>query len=372
MIEVKVVKNFKQRRDFLNFPLNLYKGCEYYVPALFIDERKIFKKNYFYNEISESIFFNAYKDKKMVGRISCILHRTSNEKWNQKRVRFTRFDCIDDQEVANKLFDEATKWAKEKGMEEIVGPLGYSDMEREGLLIEGFDQLGTFEEQYNYPYYQKLIENYGFEKEVDWTEHKIYPTHEKNAKVERVSKKILSKFNLRLVKPTSTRKFVKEYQDQFFEMVDLTYSDLYGTVPFTPKMRKNLVSGFYLLIRPQDIRAVVNEKNEMMAFALVFPSISDAVRKSKGRITLPFIYRFLKAKAKPKVIDLGLVGVHPKYQYMGLSAVMLTEVFNFFEVEDIDHLETNLNLETNESIDKFLSVFNREYNKRRRCFIKKI
>lgn len=372
MLEVKVVKSFKERRDFLNFPIKLYKGCKYFVPALFMDERKIFKKNYFYNEVSESIFLNAYKDKKIVGRISAIVHHSSNKKWNQKRARFTRFDCIDDQEVANKLFDKAIEWVKSKGMEEIVGPLGYSDMEREGLLIKGFDQYCTYEEQYNYPYYQKLIENYGFVKDVDWTEHKIYPTYERNEKVDRISKKILQKFNLKLIKPKTTKEFVKHYGKQFFEMVDLTYGDLYGTIPFTEKMRKNLISNFYLLIRPQDIRAVVDENDNMMAFALVFPSISEAVSKSKGRITIPFLIRFFKSKKHPKVIDLGLVGVHPKYQYMGLSSIMLAEVFNFFEREKIDHMETNLNLETNEAIDKFLSVFNREYNKRRRCFIKKI
>ena len=168
MVIVKQVKTRKEQRQFVNFPLELYKDCEFFVPCLYMDELAMFKKNYVYNDQSESIFFNAYIDGKIVGRIQGILQHASNNKWKQKRVRFTRFDSIDNQEVANALFNAIETWAKEKGMTEIVGPLGYSDLEREGLLIEGFDQLSTFEEQYNYPYYQKLIENLGYVKEVDW------------------------------------------------------------------------------------------------------------------------------------------------------------------------------------------------------------
>ena len=166
-IIIKQVKTKKEQKEFLDFTLKLYKGNPYFVPPLYMDEKKIFSKNYVYNDQADSIFFNAYRNGKMVGKISGIIQHAANNKNNQKRVRFTRFDAINDQDVANSLFDAVTKWAKEKGMDTIVGPLGYSDMEREGLLIEGFDQLSTFEEQYNYDYYQSLIENYGFVKEVE-------------------------------------------------------------------------------------------------------------------------------------------------------------------------------------------------------------
>ena len=158
MITVKQVKTRKEQREFVKFPLKLYKNNEYFVPCLYMDELAMFHKNFVYNDQAESIFFNAYIDGKMVGRIQGILQHASNQKWNQKRVRFTRFDSIDNQDVANALFQAIEDWAISKGMDEVVGPLGYSDLEREGLLIEGFDQLSTFEEQYNYPYYQKLIE----------------------------------------------------------------------------------------------------------------------------------------------------------------------------------------------------------------------
>ena len=157
MIEIRKVTTKKEQKQFINFPLNLYKDCPYFVPPLYGDEKAMFKDDYHYYEQSEAIYFNAYKEGKMVGRIQGILQKASNEKWNQKRVRFTRFDAINDQEVANALFDAVFSWAKEKQMDEVVGPLGFSDLEREGLLIEGFNELSTFEEQYNYDYYSKLI-----------------------------------------------------------------------------------------------------------------------------------------------------------------------------------------------------------------------
>ena len=178
MIEIKEVKTPKEQRAFVNFPLMLYKGNPYFVPPLYADEMKLFKSNYHYYETSEAVYFLAYRKGEVVGRISGILQRAANEKWQQKRVRFTRFDSIDDQEVANALFSAVETWAKAKGMEEVVGPLGFSDFEREGLLIEGFEELSTFEEQYNYPYYQKLIEHLGYQKDVDWVEHKLYPPKE--------------------------------------------------------------------------------------------------------------------------------------------------------------------------------------------------
>lgn len=145
----------------MNFPLKLYKNNEFFVPPLYGDEKQIFKKDYMYYDQAEAVYFIARCDGKVVGRISGILQNAANEKWQRKQVRFTRFDAIDDFEVAQALFDAVENWAKSKGMEEIVGPLGFSDLEREGLLIEGFDQLSTFEEQYNFPYYQKLIESCG-------------------------------------------------------------------------------------------------------------------------------------------------------------------------------------------------------------------
>ena len=248
MIEIRKVATKKEQKQFINFPLNLYKDCPYFVPPLYGDEKAMFKDDYHYYEQSEAIYFNAYKEGKMVGRIQGILQKASNEKWNQKRVRFTRFDAINDQEVANALFDAVFSWAKEKQMDEVVGPLGFSDLEREGLLIEGFDELSTFEEQYNYEYYKQLIENYGFEKEVDWVERQLKAPVEPETRLSRISSLMMKKYKLRFSDAKNARQFVKKYADGLFEILDKTYDKIYGTVPITEKMRKNLIKSFKLII----------------------------------------------------------------------------------------------------------------------------
>lgn len=173
MIAIKQVLTDKDKRKFINYPLKLYRNNPYYVPVLYQDEKKVLNGNSAYEEVTDSVFFLAYQKNEIVGRIQGIIQKQYNEAHKEKRVRFTRFDAIDDQEVANALFQAVENWAKEKQMDTLCGPLGFSDFEREGLLIDGFDQHQTYQEQYNYPYYQKLIENYGFEKETDWVESQI-------------------------------------------------------------------------------------------------------------------------------------------------------------------------------------------------------
>ena len=216
MIEIREVKSAKEIKRFIEFPLNLYKDCPYFVPPLYSDEKKMFKKNFVYNDQCEAVYFNAYKDGKIAGRISGILQLAANKKWNQKRVRFTRFDSVDDQDVADALFTSVENWAKQKGMEEVVGPLGFSDLEREGLLIEGFDELATFEEQYNYPYYQKLIENLGYEKEVDWVERQLRAPAVIDERLARLSNMMMKKYKLRLGTAKNGAQFCKKVRRSVF------------------------------------------------------------------------------------------------------------------------------------------------------------
>lgn len=368
MITVEEVLTAKQRKQFIDFPIKLYKGNKYYVPMLRSGEKLIFKADYPYNKVCDVVFYNAYKDGKIVGRIQGIIQRMANEKWGQKRIRFTRFDTIDDQEVANALFDAVIKWGKAKCMEEFVGPLGYSDLEREGLLIEGFDQPQTFEEQYNYNYYPTLIENYGFVKDVDWIENKLYLPKEKNVKMEIVSKQLMEKFGLKMVRAKNTKEFIKVYSKPVFAMLEKTYSRLYGTMPLTDEIIDMLLNDFKTIVRVKDLPQIVDKDGNVVAFAMMFPSISDAVRKSKGRITLPFIIRFLKAKKHPKVIDLGLIGVAPEYESKGVAIAMISDLLNYMEEEKLEHLETNLMLEDNAHVHNILKHFERVQNKRRRCY----
>lgn len=356
----------------MEFPLRLYKGNPYFVPPLYCDEMNVFKPNYVYYEQAEAVYYLAYRNGKVVGRISGILQRAANKKWNQKRVRFTRFDAIDDQEVATALLDAVEEWARQKGMEEVVGPLGFSDMEREGLLIEGFDQLCTFEEQYNYPYYQKLIENCGYGKDVDWLEHQLRAPKDGFAPRYRdTSNKMLQRLELHFAEARSTREFTSKYADAIFKIWDDTYDQIYGTVPITDNLKKALISQFKLLINKKYIRALYDKNNNIVAFGLLFPNISDAVRPSGGRLTLPCIFRLLRAIRHPKVLDLGVIGVADEYKNHALSACMLVSLGDAL-TEGIEHAETNLNLEYNKPIQNAWKYFDAIQNKRRRCFIKNI
>lgn len=372
MIQIIEVKTKKQRKAFVKFPLKLYKNNPYFVPSFYADEMKLFRKDYLYNDQSESVFYLAYQDKKVVGRISGILQLVSNQLRGEKRVRFTRFDSIDDQEVANALFDAVTSWAKGKGMEEIIGPIGYSDFEREGLLIEGFEELSTFEEQYNYSYYQKLIETYGFIKEVDWTERKLYYPKEIDDRIEKISNRMLEKYHLSIARVKNTKKFLEKYADKFFHIIDITYKDLYQTVPCTPNMKKSLLKSFRLIINIKYVGVIVDENDEVVGFGLCFPSIAKAVQKSKGHLTPIAILRILKAIRKPDILDLGLIGISPEYRNKGVIGGILVHLLHLLSLDYIQYAETNLNLEDNINIQNQWKNFDSIQHKRRRSFVKKI
>ncbi|MCQ3035196.1 MAG: hypothetical protein MJ248_03170 [Bacilli bacterium] len=371
MIVVREVKTKKEIKDFLNFPIKLYKGNEYFVPCLYGDELKMFKPNYMYYDQSEAKFWNAYEDDKMVGRIGAILQKASNKKWNQKRVRFTHFDSVDDKKVAKALFDEVEKFAKERGMKEICGPLGFSDLDREGLLIEGFDQKQTFEEQYNFPYYQSLIESCGYSKDVDWIEHRLTLSDE-TEKMIMLKDRLLERSGLTLVPVMSFKKACKLYGDQFFELLDISYDKLYGTVPFTDGMKKLLMENFAPIVNPNYLRMVVDKDNKLVAFVISFPGISEVFRKSNGHIYPWILPELLHTVKHPKVIDLGLVGVVPGQNLTGAVAILYGEMARQMKKDKIEYLETNLNLEDNQAIIGTWKHFNSIQHKRRRSFVKKI
>ena len=372
MVTVCEVKTKKQQREFLNFPLKLYRDNPCFVPPLYGDEKKIFRKDYVYYDTCEAVYYNAYRDGRMVGRISGILQKASNEKTGEKRVRFTRFDSIDDEEVAKALFDAVEDWAKSKGMDTVCGPLGFSDLEREGLLIEGFDRLSTFEEQYNADYYQKLIEACGYGKEVDWTESKIYLPEERDEKMEQTAAFLMKRYNLHFGPAKNTRDFLRRYADGFFDLLDRSYVDIYGTVPFTDGMKRMMIDNFKLIIDVRNVAVILDENNNIVCLGLCFPSIAKAVQKSNGHLTPLCILRLLHALHHPKVLDFGLIGVDPEYANRGISSAISVALMKMMRDEKIEYAETNLNLENNFAIQNQWKRFRAVQHKRRRSFIKKL
>ncbi len=373
-INVIEVKTKKQQHEFVQLPLRLYKGCPYYVPAFYGDEMKIFTDANAYADTCESIFYLAVREGKTVGRIQGIIQRQSNELHQEKRIRFTRFDAENDSAVSQALFDALEAWGRSRGMDTVCGPLGYSDLEREGLLVEGFDQLSTFVEQYNYEYYASLIEGCGYEKEIDWLGFSLKSPKEKNEMLGRVAERALELSKLHVVDASTMSKkaYIERYKDGFFECLDKCYSHLYGTVPFTESMKDQVVDEFMLILNKKYLIIICDENDKVVSFALCFPGFGEALQKSGGRITPPALLRLLKAIKSPKVVDLGLVAVLPEYQSAGVNAVMLHKMTEYLESGEIDHFETNLNLETNTQVMAQWKYFDAIQHKRHRSYIKRI
>lgn len=372
MITVREVKTKKEQKQFIDFPLDLYQDNPYFVPPLYGDEKAMFKKDFGYNDCCEIVNFLAFDGEKPVGRIQGIIQLAANKKNNEKRVRFNRFDAIDDQEVAAKLFAAVEEWAIAKGMDTACGPLGFSDLEREGLLIEGFDQLSTFEEQYNAEYYGRLIEGLGYEKEVDWTESKLYPPENDDGTMKKMADFVMKRYNLHIGQAKNVNDFINKYGDQFFELIDKGYEHLYGTVPFTESMKAQIISAFKLIVDLRHVAVILDENDNAVCIGVCFPSIAKAVQKSRGKLTPAALVRLLKAIKRPTVIDLGLIAVEPSYLNRGVSAVVCSAVLDMLKDDGIEYAETNLNLETNYSIQNQWKRFKEVKHKRRRAYVKRL
>ncbi len=372
MIVIKEVKTRKMRHQFVSFPLDLYKGNPYFVPPLYGDEMKVFSKKNAYYKTSIASFFLAFDDDKVVGRISGIIQNQSNQKNGERRARFTRFDAIDNQEIANALFKTVEQWAYTNGMEYVCGPLGYSDLEREGLLIEGFDHIATFEEQYNYEYYGRLIDNAGYEKEIDWLEYKLYRPESLDPTLDRVATAAMEKFKLHLGTGTNKRHYINKYKDGIFHCLDEGYKELYGTVPFTKEMKQQIITQFMYLLSLKFMITVCDENENVIAFGLSVPSLGPAFQQSGGRFTPKAIYKMIKILRKPDVIDLGLIAVLPEYQSFGINAIILRELILGMIRENISYCETNLNLENNSKVQAQWKFFPKEQHKKRRSYLKRI
>lgn len=372
MLTVRGVKTAKDIKEFIEFPLRLYKNCPYFVPPLYGDEKKLLKSGG-NTENADSVFFLAIKDGKTVGRIQGIIEKQYNRRHGAMQARFTRFDSIDDSEVAKVLFDAVEGWAVSKGMNEICGPLGFNDLDREGLLVEGFEEDSTFEEQYNYAYYGRLLEGIGLYKDIDWVEYELRMPEKRNEMLDRVAKRTMEMNRLHIADTSlPKRKYIEKYRDGFFECLDVCYCDLYGTVELSREAQDELISQFMMIVNKEYALFICDEKEKVVGFGLCFPGIGNAVKQSGGRRTLPTLWRILRTVKNPSVIDLGLVAVRPEYQNKGVNAVILNSMLDILSSGEVDKCETNLNLETNAAVQSQWKYFNARQHKRRRSYIKKI
>ena len=375
MIEIKQVTTRRERKAFLEFPLDLYAGNPCFVPPLYMDERKIFRKDYVYNDCCRSVCFLAWKDGALAGRIQGIIQLASNEKRGERRARFCRFDSVDDPEVSRALFGAMEQWAAEQGMDTVCGPLNFSDLEREGLLVEGFDQPATFEENYNAEYYQHHIEALGYEKEVDWLGFRLYgPENEETLQeLEGLTDFILRRYKLHFGPSDNTADFLRRYADGIFALLDTSYEQLYSTVPFTEGMKKLMLDNFKLIVDPKYTAVILDEHDRVICFGVAFAALGPALALTRGRLTPRTALRLLHCLKHPGGLDLGLVGVDPEYLNRGVSSVFSTAIMKMLrDNPEITYADTNLNLEDNWAILNQWKRFRKEQVKRYRSYVKKL
>lgn len=373
-VVIREVIGKKELKKFVRFNIDLYKDNPYHVPGLIEEEMVTLdkKKNPAF-EVCDAIYFLAYREGQIVGRIAGIINRRSNETWNQKYARFGFLDFIDDEEVVNALFEAVENWARRQGMQSIQGPMGFTDLDHEGMLIEGFDQLGTMATIYNYPYYPKHMERLGYTKDQDWHEFKIYIPEGIPEKHQRIGEIVKKKYGLKVMKFTRT-KDIMPYAQRVFETLNASYAPLYGFAQLTQKQIDYYINMYIPMLRLDLVTLIVREEDDaVVGFGISLPSLTKALQKAKGRM-FPFGWiHLLKAlKTKPKVVDLYLTGVLPEYQNKGVNALLFNDLIPVYKSVGTEYAESNPELESNNAVQAQWDYFKREHHKTRRAYIKKL
>ena len=374
-VQIKKVETNKDLRTFSKFANKLYKGSAFYVPTMPVDERNTLdkKKNAAF-EFCDADYFLAYKDGKLVGRIAAILNPKANMAWKTKQVRFGWIDFIDDYEVSEALINQVIAWGRERGMEHIAGPLGFTDFDPEGMLVEGFDRLGTMAMLYNHPYYMVHMERLGMVKEVDWLEFRITIPEVLPDKFVKMSEIVKQRYNLKVRKLTHRDIKRENYGQKFFNLINECYCNLYGYSLLSEKQIDQYVK-FYLSVLDLRMASFVeNEQGELIAAGVAMPSLSEALQKCGGNLFPTGWWHLVKNMyiRKPDTLDLLLVGVRPDYQSKGVNAMIFTDLFQVYKDMGFKYAETSAELETNVKIQQMFGIFEPEQHKRRRIYTKEI
>ncbi len=371
-VEIKEVTTKAELRKFVSFPETLYGDEPNWVPSFLFDDMNTLnpKKNPAF-EFCDAKCWTAWKEGKMVGRITGIIHHRFVEKWGKKLARFGWIDFIEDFEVASALVGTVEEWAKSKGMEGVHGPWGFTDLDREGMLVEGFGEKGTFATIYNYPYYPAFMERLGYGKEVDWLEFRVSTPDSIPEKVLRVNELISKRSGISIYEWKTKKELISKFGPQVFELLDEAYAGLYGTTPLSPRQVQAYIDQYLNFVDPRFTKIMVDSEGRLAGFAITIPSLSDALYKSKGRL-LPLGWaRLLLALRKPTLIDMMLVAVRKEYQARGAVALLMTAL-NYSAIENgIKESETNPELETNLAVQGMWKDYPKRQHKRRRIYLKK-
>lgn len=360
---------------FVHFPIDtLYRDSKYFVPPLVTDELNTLRpdKNPAF-DFCEAVYYLAYRDGKIVGRVAGIINHVVNERSNKKEARFSYIDFIDDAEVVDALIDAVTRWGKSKGMEHLTGPLSFTDMDPEGMLIEGYDRVGTSGGIYNYPYYPKHMERLGFVKDADWIEMLITIPKDIPEKMVRISNLVAQRYNLTTIKYTNRKQLVADYGDAIFKLINVAYDDIFGYSPLSDKQIKHYIKMYLPFLPLKDLAlAVDKDTRELIAVGISIPSMAKALIQNRGRL-LPMGWKpLLHAFKHNDVVDLMLIAVKPEFQNKGVNSLLFTDLIPCFNEYGYKYAESNRELELNTKVLKQWEYFERDQHKRRRAFTKEI
>ena len=370
MIEIRKVKSSNELKKFITFPNTLYKGNSYRCPPIIFDEKNtLMRSRNAAFEYCQAEYWLAYKNGKVAGRIAGIINPHANKRWGEELVRFGWIDFIDDAEVSGKLIAAVTDWAKARGIKGIHGPLGFTDMDNEGMLVEGFDQHCTMSSIYNYPYYVEHFTRMGFEKAVDWVQYEFEIHREVPEKVMRTAKLVQEKYNLKILE-AGKRADLKLYARKLFRMLNVAFDELYGFAAISEKQMDAYTKQYFSFIRPEFVSVVLDSNDDVVGFGITLPSMTKALQRSEGKLfPLGWLY-LLNAIRKNDIVDMYLVGVHPRYHGKGVAALIWRDLNISYYKHGIKKAYSNPLIEEN---NKALTIWINYIGKqiiRRRCWIK--
>lgn len=374
-ILIKTVTTRKELKTFSRFGNKLYKGNKYYVPTLIFDDLNTLDKNHNAAfEFCEAEYFLAYKNGVLVGRVAAIVNHKANESWKVKQVRFGWFDFIDDIEVSTALLDAVIAFGKARGMTQIVGPLGFTDFDPEGMLVEGFDRVSTMALIYNHPYYPEHMKKLGYYKETGWVEYRITLPKSIPDRHKQLARIVVERNNLKVRKLTRRQIRKENYGQKLFHLINQTYCDLYGYSLLSEKQIDQFVDTYLSLIDARMLTFVEDENGDLIAAGISMPSLADALQKSNGELFPCGWWYLLKNMfiKKPETLDLLLIGVRPDYQNKGVPTLVICDLIETYNKLGFKYAETNANLETNTAVQALWTPFEKEQHKKRWVFGKEI
>ncbi len=369
------VKTKKELRLFVKFPMNLYKDSPYYVPNLYFDEMNALDpaKNPMC-KYSKFVRFLAWKDGKVVGRVAGIINEIANRDWDHKEVRFGWFDFVDDREVSKALLEKVIEWGKSYGMTQISGPLGFTDFDNEGMVVEGFDQISSFMLKFNYPYYREHMEALGYEKVIDWQEYRIFVPEKVPEKVSRIAEIVADRYKLHVRNITKRDINKEKYGQKLFDLINRTYCELYDFTVLPPEVIDSYVDTYLGFIDLRYVVVIENEEGKLVALAITMPSLAHAVQKGGGYL-FPFgwwhIIKSMYLKHE-EALELMLIAVDPDYRNKGVNAMLFNELIPRIIEGGFKYGESNAELETNNKVQNQWDLYEKQLQRVRRIFGKSI